>query len=181
MFCKNCGTEINANEKFCSKCGAKVSQEFSEGSEISSNEIIKKIDCGKSGITKMITMIFLGIILAVDAIIYMDSGDSTIELMGKIFLVLAIIVAAAGPVSYMNYQKRFCLIKKDGISGVTCGTTDFTNIPFEFRYSQVISVQKKKLMSQVVVQTADKKIAIFLPGKEINSVYEYIKSEINKQ
>lgn len=181
MYCKNCGSEIKSEEKFCSKCGAATVQKTSESATVNRDEIIKRIDCGNSGITKMISMIIIGVFFAVDAVIYMDSGDDTIELMGKLFLVLAIAVAACGPIMYMNYQKRFCLIKKDGISGVTCGTTDFTNSPFEFKYSEVISVQKKKFASQVIVQTANKKIGIFLPGKEIKTVYEHINSEINKK
>ena len=77
----------------------------------------------------------------------------------------------------MTYQKRFCLIKENSVSGIGCGATDFTNCNYEFKYSEVISVQKKKLMQQVVVQTANKKISVFLPKKEINNVYEHILSK----
>lgn len=180
MYCKNCGIEINVNDKFCSECGAKVSQENSQRPEMNNSEIIKKIDCEKSGIIKMITMIFLGIFFAVNAVIYMDSGDSTIELIGKILLVFAIIYVVISPIYHMNYRKRFCLIKKDGISGVTCGTTDLTNTSFEFLYSEVISVKKNKAANLVVVQTANKKIDIFLPYKEINFVYEHINGQITE-
>ncbi len=107
----------------------------------------------------------------------MNAGNSTIEMMGKFFLFLALAAAVYSPFIYLTYQKRFCLIKENSVSGIGCGTTDFTNSNYEFKYSEVISVQKKKLLQQVVVLTADKKISVFLPSKEINSVYEHIRSK----
>lgn len=177
MFCKNCGNEIKQDIKFCPNCGTECMREKYLATESENDTVIRRIDCAKGGLTKAISIVIVAVYLAILAYFYMSMGNSTIEIMGKFFLFLALALAIYSPFVYMTYQKRFCLIKENSVSGIGCGATDFTNCNYEFKYSEVISVQKKKLMQQVVVQTANKKISVFLPKKEINNVYEHILSK----
>lgn len=173
MFCKKCGKEISEKEKFCSNCGVEV-MDKSEFDTAKDDAVIRRIDCAKSGKTKAFIMIICAVFVAIDGFIYSDMGNDIVEGIGKVFIFLAFILAALGVYSAMLYQKRFCLLKTDSVCGVTCGTIDLLNENFEFRYEDVVSVQKKKLMQTVSVQTKYKKINIFLPAKELNSVYELL-------
>lgn len=177
MFCKNCGNEIKDDVKFCSNCGAEYIKDTPVSITSKPDNVIRRIDCAKGGLKKSICAIIVAGYLAVIAHFYMDAGNSTLEMMGKAILFLAFALAIYSPFIYFTYQKRFCLIKESSVSGIGCGTTDFTNNRYEFKYSEVISVQKKKLMQLVVVQTADKKISVFLPSNEIDNVYEHIRSK----
>lgn len=177
MICKNCGKELAVNEMFCSACGTKnlaLSQLVSEPVE---DVVIKKIDSARAGKTKAISMIAIGVLLAIEGVVYMDMGHSALESLGKFFIFLGVVISVLSVYTYMLYQKRFCLIKSNSVCGVTCGTIDLMNEDFEFNYDDVVSVQKKKLMQTVCVQTKYKKVNIFLPKKEMNYVYDIIQQK----
>ena len=179
MFCEKCGKELLGNETFCSKCGPEVIhtpvQEIRED-----DVVIRRIDCASSGKIKAIMMIICAVFIAVEGVIYTEMGNSVVESMGKFFIFLAVALAVLGVYSGMLYQKRFCLLKNNSVCGVSCGTIDLVNEKFEFNYSDVISVQKKKLMQIISVQTKYTKVNIFLPSKELNSVYELLLQKTNK-
>lgn len=177
MYCKNCGNQMSENERFCSRCGAEHKSYTVNVSE-ALGEVERNIDCGKEAKKKLLSIIAIAIMFVVDAAIYMDSGNDTLEMLGKFLIVLALALAGYSPIMYLNYQKRFCLIKENGVTGVGCGTVDFINKDYNFAYEDIVSIKKRKMFSQIEVQTRREKIGVFLPTKEINSVYNILQSKI---
>ena len=178
MYCKNCGNQMSANERFCSNCGVEMKFYDVSASE-DLGEVERNIDCGKEAKKKLLSLILVAVVIVFDAVIYMDSGNDTLELMGKFFVVLAIALGGYSPIMYLNYQKRFCLIKEKGVTGVGCGTVDFINKSYSFAYTDIVSIRKRTLLSVGDGQPRSEKIGVFLPMKEINSVYNILQSKMN--
>lgn len=178
MYCKNCGNQMSENERFCSNCGAEIKSYTAYATE-DLGKVERNIDCGKEAKKKLLSIIVIAVMFVVDAAIYMDSGNDTLEMLGKVFMVLAVALGAYSPIMYLNYQKRFCSIKEKGITGVGCGTVDFINKSYSFAYTDIVSIRKRKMLSLVEVQTRSEKIGVFLPTKEINSVYNTLQSKMN--
>lgn len=180
MYCKKCGNQMGENERFCSRCGEEYRSYTADVSK-DLGEVERNIDCGKEANKKLLSLILVAVVVVFDAVIYMDSGNDTLELMGKFFVVLAIALGGYSPIMYLNYQKRFCLIKENGVTGVGCGTVDFINKDYSFSYADIVSIRKRKMLSQIEVQTKKEKISVFLPAKEINSVYNILLAKMNRR
>lgn len=59
MYCKNCGNELNENDKFCSKCGFKISNDFQENPTLSTTNNTKFHTIKKFSIYLLIFLLFL--------------------------------------------------------------------------------------------------------------------------
>ena len=171
---------MGENERFCSSCGEEYRSYTADVSK-ELGEVERNIDCGKEAKKRLVSNIIVAVLFVFDATIYIDSRNDTLEMLGKFILALAVALAVYTPIMYLNYQKRFCLIKENGINGVGCGTVDFINKEYSFAYEDIVSIRKRKMLSQIEVQTRHEKIGVFLPTKEINSVYNILLAKMNRR
>ena len=56
MYCKNCGSEVNQNDKFCPSCGCQITEEVSpvNGDPIDSKSEVNKKSSGLKKSSKII-------------------------------------------------------------------------------------------------------------------------------
>ena len=123
----------------------------------------------------------IGLFAIILGAIFMCFGDF-FTFMGGLIVVVGIANIIIGIVVCIKYQKRFCDLKPDSISGVTFGKTNFEDKTYDIKYADIISVDKNSLTQLITIQTnAGDKHRIAIPGKYLDFVYSTIQNKIMSQ
>lgn len=195
MFCRSCGKEISQTQSFCTYCGAKAETTPIQYAYPSVNNtqptfnnsntfgLPLHISCASQGFWALFLEAVTGLFFIIFGIFLMCvEGFSFIGILGGLLAVMGIAFAILGIAICVKSQQRFCDVKYDSISGITCGKTNFTNESYDINYSDILSVNKNDLAKLITVHTKDgRKVNIQLPIKYVDFVYSTLQQKFMSQ
>ena len=166
MECKNCGNKLDGDEKFCGKCGAKISNEISE--EISEN----MTNNGKRVIKIKMIYLFIGIIAIILLpifIIFMKNSN----IMNKKVL------STKELTNILKQSENGIYLKEDSVKIGTASKINYKNYNYLITYSSVLANNGVTLKAGAVLlydtKTKDSKILTF--QADLTSVIYYLNTE----
>lgn len=184
MYCKTCGNQIEEGTAFCPNCGTKASNAPLVGNpEAAQGRTGKRINCDSLAKGSLFSVV-IGIIIIIFGACYLDnlsflSDHYEVEKAMGIFCLLGgIYCIIESIIIYYLSKERFLSINEHGITGISQGSSYFTNRKFNVLYKDILSIEKKKLSQSILIQTATSKITVVIPQREVDKSIEIIKKLI---